>query len=73
MSLSHPSRRIKDEEDGTALDEKQTAENLSDGSPDALLLPMVQYIVKSESRSVTTVGRGRRTRKVVKGIQFWNE
>lgn len=45
MFLSHPSRGIKDEEDGTRLDEEQTAENLSDGSPDVLLLPVVQHLV----------------------------
>ena len=61
--LSHPSGGIKDEEDGTGttLDEEQTAENLSDGSVDVTLLPMVQYLVNtfisnSLTRESTKVG-----------------
>lgn len=59
--LSHPSGGIKDEEDGTGttLDEEQTAENLSDGSVDVTLLPMVQYLVNTLiSNSLTTVDEG---------------
>lgn len=38
---------IKDEEDGTALVEERTAENLSGGSPDVVLLSVVQHFVNS--------------------------
>lgn len=45
MLLPPSIRDIKDEEDGTALVEEQTAENLSGGSTDVVLLSVVQHFV----------------------------